>query len=879
MSGRVRDWLLALALVPFAGASWFAYHEVDEVSESRGNADTIAESTEELVRLTELRASLLDERNWSGASSGIRDIGFDLALVRAFTGIDLDELGRESQATVDGLLAEVGWPELATSVAEVRADPDRVLNSTADNYEQIADSVEERADGSLDALLTLAGNISNGSDLVATLRVLDASAVARQAVALQFSSYFGAQFTGGAAGNDELQTLAQQSDWYRTALADIARIAAADTHTIGALKTLELDDDVITFRAAIAALLEAPPPVADVEGLDVAGILAQIDTTAATLHAAAGSVEEHLALVEAASSDVRATSEAMDDAAADALRTALLRIGAVGAASLLFALGLARAIGRPLRKLAASAADLRDRSGMAALRPSGPLEVRDAMSAINEAAAHLELAERQAHALSLGELDSPVLTETAPGALGQSLQEAVRTLSSSLGESEEFQRRLAYEATHDSLTQLANRSASLAHLQKGLARSSRTGGTLAVMFVDLDDFKEVNDRHGHPAGDTVLRAISERMVAAVREGDHVGRIGGDEFVIVAEPVGGPAEAISLAKRVADAVAQPISVGSTTVSVSISIGIAFADHATALTPDELLHDADLAVYKAKETGRARIELCDDLLHAEVVHRALIEEALGEALLNDELTLYYQPIVDAGTAQVMSLEALVRWERPGIGLTPPDDFIPIAERSDLILALDNWVVRHAIEQLHAWRADDKLARVPVAINVSGRHLAADRFVADILDPIAEVGVDPALVVLEITEGALLADLESAARKLQLLRDKGIRIAIDDFGTGYTSLGHLRTLPVDILKIDRTFVADESASSLVKLIIDTGHLLGVSVTAEGIETKQQAAHLGELGSDDLQGYLFGRPVPPADLILDEAMSAPGPAGEVVI
>ena len=258
-------------------------------------------------------------------------------------------------------------------------------------------------------------------------------------------------------------------------------------------------------------------------------------------------------------------------------------------------------------------------------------------------------------------------------------------------------------------------------------------------------------------------------------------------------------------------------------------------------------------------------CDESLHNELVHRSLTEEALRRALSNDELSLVYQPIVDARDNRLVSLEALIRWHRPGIGLTMPDAFIPIAERSDLIIAVDNWVLRHVIEQLDEWSTRDARADIPVAINVSGRHLRVDRFASDVLDPLRDAGFDPSRVVLEITESALLHDRDSAAPKLQALRDQGVRIAIDDFGTGYTSLGHLRTLPVDILKIDRTFIADDTAQSLVKLIIDTGHLLGLSVTAEGIETPEQAVKYAALGCDELQGYLYGRPAAPADLDLD--------------
>ena len=486
------------------------------------------------------------------------------------------------------------------------------------------------------------------------------------------------------------------------------------------------------------------------------------------------------------------------------------------------------------------------------------------MKAINEASVHLELAERQAQALAHGELASPVLTETAPGKLGQSLQAAVHTLAASLSDGEEFKRLLAHEAAHDSLTGLANRKASLTHLQDGLARSCCSGTILAVLFVDVDHFKEVNDQFGHQTGDGVLCAVAERLVGAVRGDDFVGRLGGDEFLIIAEGLEASSQAVALAQRVRSQVRKPIEVGSTLVDIELSIGVALTDvdDVVRQVAGELLHDADLAVYRAKEVGQAGIRLCNDAMREEIAHTATVEKDLRDAIVNDELTLYYQPIVDAGDGRVVALEALVRWDRPGYGLIPPDEFIPIAEASDLIVDLDKWVIRNVVHQLDMWTSCGGLKDVPVAINVSGRHLGTDNFVTDILKPARELGVDPSRIVVEITESALLQDLDSAAIKLQLLRNEAIRIAIDDFGTGYTSLAHLRILPADILKIDRTFVADKTATHLVELIIQTGHLLGMSIIAEGVETVEEKTRLTELGSDELQGFLFSRPVPPADL-----------------
>jgi diguanylate cyclase (GGDEF)-like protein len=388
-----------------------------------------------------------------------------------------------------------------------------------------------------------------------------------------------------------------------------------------------------------------------------------------------------------------------------------------------------------------------------------------------------------------------------------------------------------------------------------------------VLFIDLDMFKDVNDQHGHHAGDTVLTTVAQRLVNSVREGDHVGRLGGDEFVVVAEPVDGVGETVELAQRILETLAEPIDLPHLRVTIGASIGIALADGAD-LTADELLRDADLAVYRAKAVGRGGIVICDEDLRNELAEAADLSLAIRSAIENDELVMYYQPIVDTRTNQLYALEALVRWQRPGHDvLIPPDRFVAFAERSNLIIDLDRWVIDSVARQVASWNGDPSRADVLVAINVSRRHLADDHFVDHVLKPLAVHGVDPRRMIIEVTESALLDDLANAAAKLQRLRDEGLLISIDDFGTGYTSLAHLRSLPVDILKIDRSFTVnaatDAHEASIVKLIIDTGHLLGATITAEGIETLLEADVLTGLGSDNLQGFYFARPQLPEHLV----------------
>jgi len=328
------------------------------------------------------------------------------------------------------------------------------------------------------------------------------------------------------------------------------------------------------------------------------------------------------------------------------------------------------------------------------------------------------------------------------------------------------------------------------------------------------------------------------------------------------------------------VAQPIVIGSTNVRLSGSAGVAFSDRRHGIGPEDLLRDADLAVYAAKaRPGRDAVEVCDDRLRAEQADRSGIEAALRKTLSNQasELSLHYQPVIDAGTGQVVSAEALLRWhphEGEPIG---PSKFIPIAERTNLILDLDSVALSRAMDQLARWSGNSHLAEMSVSINTSASHLASHAFVDEIISAVHSAGVDPKRVVIEVTESALLDDVGDAAEKLSMLRAHGVRVAIDDFGTGYTSLGQLRRLPVDILKIDRSFVADESASGLVELIISMGHMLGATVIAEGIETQAQADRLIAQGADQLQGFLFGRPVEPIEFGREHRSSFDHPLGLV--
>ena len=859
----VGAWLFALAIVPLVGAGWFAVAEARDASRERALADAIDATVQDLVSVTELGARLIDEKNWVSVSAGIAEVGLTPDFVEQFTGFNAEVEEALAVARVnevrDGLRLAGVADELAAARQLETADLDLLVGS----YERLDAEVGAVGARILDQLLRMASGIDDGANLVDTVRVLESAGIARHSMASQLTEYFGAQFALVASASEELESLIEQRELRRRAVDQIERLAPGDGMAVAALEVIEASPSQRTFDTAATDLVTSRLNTGTVgDDSSVVSILADIDGVAAVFAAGTDSGGLYLTLAASAGADVAAASQLLSSSADSETDRVAIIIGLLVAASLLFALGLSHAITRPMRSLARAAQRLRDgdTTGIAELR--GPREVRHATEAINEASAHLHLAERQATALAAGDLEHPALHESASGILGSSLQEAVSTLATSLGEREEFRRRLAHEASHDGLTQLPNRRASLAQLRRGLARTRRTDSGLAVMFVDLDEFKDLNDSFGHAAGDAVLTTVGRRLVNAVREGDHVGRLGGDEFVVVAEPVDGVSDAVLLAQRILDAVCEPVVADGVTMTVSASIGIALTDGTSDLTADELLRDSDLAVYKAKDGGKARIELCDEDLRADLKTRTDMEHALRRAVDSDQLTLRYQPIIDSATLDLVTVEALVRWNHPVQGFVMPDEFIPLAERSDLIIEIDLWVVEHVARQLAEWSHDAELSETSVAVNVSARHLSSDHFVADILGPLAAHGVDPSRVIIEVTESTLLQDLQSAAVKLQELRRQGILIAIDDFGTGYTSLAHLKMLPIDILKIDCSFTTDMGSLSLVKLIIDIGHLLGAKVTAEGIESHEQAEALTNMGTDELQGFLCGRPCPPAGL-----------------
>jgi diguanylate cyclase (GGDEF)-like protein/PAS domain S-box-containing protein len=447
-----------------------------------------------------------------------------------------------------------------------------------------------------------------------------------------------------------------------------------------------------------------------------------------------------------------------------------------------------------------------------------------------------------------------------------------------VSERKRLEEQLTHQAFHDPLTGLANRALFRDRVSHALALAQRQGHPITVLFLDLDDFKRVNDSLGHAEGDRLLIAAGERFLCCARAADSVARLGGDEFAILMEHVAGTDGRAELLDRLQTAMAHPFTLSGNLVQVSVSIGVATAGPGD--TADDLLRNADVAMYVAKRRGKGRAETYESRMYADVRERLEMEAALRSALEGDELTLHYQPMVDLATGTIYGVEALVRWEHPTFGHLLPQHFIPLAEETGLIVRLGEWVLAEACRQVAVWRAAHPGTRLAVSVNISGRQLQGAGLPEKLRAAVASAGVDPSAVILEITESVLMQQTEAVLARLQELKAIGVRLAIDDFGTGYSSLSYLQRFPIDILKIAKPFVEDvglgADGSALARAIIGLGDTLKLETVAEGIERTEQRAALIELGCSLGQGHLFFPALPAAavDRILAASAAPDGPA-----
>ncbi len=449
------------------------------------------------------------------------------------------------------------------------------------------------------------------------------------------------------------------------------------------------------------------------------------------------------------------------------------------------------------------------------------------------------------------------------GTLMSSFARMLATIEEQAEEINEFPRRLDQlirEAFRDSLTGLPNRALFMDRLGHALTRAERAGTNLAVLFLDLDRFKIVNETLGHEVGDRVLLEVSHRLAACLRPEDTVARLGGDEFALLLEDTADLTTATAAAERISADIQRPFVVDGRDVLISASIGIALTGGGS-MVPDEVLRNADLAMYQAKAEGRARYELYQPGLSASTRERLDLQSDLRTAGARQELTLRYQPVMVLATGRAIEVEALIRWDHRRRGALLPADFIALSEETGLIVPMGQWVLREACRQARAWQTDGPAAPLIVGVNLSASQFERDALSEEIAVILRDTGLDAGRLQLEISEAVLMRDDPRMLDRLEALKAVGVRLAIDDFGTGYASLSYLKRLPVDCLKIDRSLVkgvgTETEDTAIVRALVTLAESLGIVVTAEGVETAEQLAQLRVLGCAQGQGYYFARPV----------------------
>ena len=452
-------------------------------------------------------------------------------------------------------------------------------------------------------------------------------------------------------------------------------------------------------------------------------------------------------------------------------------------------------------------------------------------------------------AVTAGAQDFLRRSELNPALLARSVRYAI--------ERKRSEADLAHQALHDPLTALPNRALFIDRLTVALDRSRRKGALVAVLFLDVDNFKRINDSMGHAAGDLLLTVLAGRFREMLRPMDTVARFGGDEFTFLFEELESEREAVLIADRISQSAGRPLSLGETETSVAVSIGISIVSDP--VTPENAIRDADAAMYRAKEQGGARLELYDENSRKRAIRRRQLEDSLRAAINRSQLRVHYQPRVSLnGSTGLLGFEALVRWEHPERGLIEASQFVALAEETGLIVPIGEWVLEQALGQLERWRQTHP--NVSISVNLSARQLEDAGLVATLAAAMQASGAAPDALWLEVTEDAVQHKPEASSRILGAVSQLGVRLVIDDFGTGPSSLASLQHLPLDAIKIDHTFVSrlgvEPDGSALVGALVELGHALGLTVLAEGVETDSQAARLRDLGCDGAQGFLFSQP-----------------------
>jgi diguanylate cyclase (GGDEF)-like protein len=841
-------------LVPSLGLGAFGGFETVARSRETDRAREVEARVERASRLLRIKLLVTNETFSTGATASALALGVAPATLATIIGFDPAERVGQDRREVDAAVAQVRADPVVAAPYRRLLVARRELDAGASDvsellirYSTVQAELTDAAIGALARADEGAGQVASSTKLRTDTALLRAAVDAATSVGVRLD------------GLGRLLTPSQGGD--RQAALEELRVGAA----MAATSALALDRsppgpflrqwrsvrssaaaaEVQTQTARFSAMAPSEVPTIDLDAL--------VAMFVQGMH----SLDLHDGLATAAA---RATVADARELHEDAQRDRQVAVGAVlavVAAALVLTGLISRSIALPLQSLARHAHRVTGGDLDAEPSPaSGPRELVEVSTTIEELVDNLRVVESQVGALAAGALEDPVLDVPVPGRLGQLLHDSMLRLSRSMTDREVLSRRLEHDATHDGLTGLLNRGSLVA-----AAREAIEGGVglVALVKVDLDGFKPVNETHGHDTGDRLLRVTAERLRSHVDAGTPVARIGGDEFAVLLTGAADVEEVTQLARQAVAHIGAPVRVGAVVTQVRASAGVAIA--AGDLDAEDLVRHAGLAATAAKSAGGGGVARFDAAMLAEVQRRADVETRLRAALERDELVLHFQPVVDADLG-TLGAEALIRWQAPDGTLIPPCSFIPVAEASDLIIDIGRWVLREACAVLATWARDPALAGLKLAVNLSGRHVLSLTVVDDVRRALEDAGADPCRLAVEVTETVVLTDLALATDHLSRLRALGVTISVDDFGTGYTSLAHLRQLPVDVIKIDRSLVVDAAErpadARIVELVVGAAHANGMWVVAEGIETFAQLEVLRAAGCDSFQGYLIARPAP---------------------
>ena len=857
---RLATGLLVVAVLPLMGMIASTVDEVIRADERARGAVVAEDAISRMAAGARLRYKIQIEQGTLLPLIEARRLGVTDDQLAVVLGRDFSAAIPETRRQVDDAVRQAedaGLPSVASAVAELRRAVDAGTASSADVLTGYTAQIQ-RVWAVMDADLQEArisqlemGDSTGEVDLVRRLDALRLSARAvDHALAELGMLYYEINPAAGGAGEFRYGLSGYRAVTLE-ALVDLRSRAEPGSRLGRALAAFDLDARVQRFETRVAATvrLSDPEPLTFDE---LVHLLPDGYVRSDRLYAAA----------QAAADDARQATRAQRvDAEVDRDQRFALMVALVAATLAAVALEL-RWMRRPLQRLEDRARAVSDGAvGLAPLPVRGPRETKVLASALNDVTATLDRVPRI--------LDPdlwPTRTDVVdgiPGALGDSVRSAADRLHDALADLQRL-------ALTDQLTGLGNRAALRQRLGTALGGHPDGAGAVAVLLIDLDGFKEVNDTLGHGFGDELLRRVAEDLRLLVRPADEVFRLGGDEFAVVLADITDVSEAVGVAGRVVRSLAAPFEIDAMRVQVSASVGVALAPPADV---DVLLRNADLAMYAAKRAGKNQAVVFTGELYRAAARHARLRADLEGALERGELHLAYQSVHRCDSGAPVGVEALLRWTHRDDGPVSPAEFIPVAEESGLINQLGAWVVDEAVRQLAEWRARGE--DLTVSVNVSPRQLLDHGFAEQVAAALSRHGVPARSLVVELTETMLISDPEQAAVSLERLRSLGMRIAIDDYGTGHASISYLRRLPVDVVKIDRSLVAGLTAPdgrdrALVRTVVDLARALDVGVTAEGVETVEQWEVLRELGVSHVQGFFFGRPVRPEELELGHAASA---------